>query len=243
MTVMIDDRLSNRGQSRKSPARRNRGDLKQSSNANAPAPTINFPGFLPRNRPFLTHPLLTMGRMDQSELREMTPDQLSTLVAGLHAGRCAMDRRLLEVVLAYDARGAWKREGDGATSMADWVAAFLGVTHETATRMVRVARKLQCLPRLGKAYSEGRLSWDKVRFLCRVATPETEARLVSDALGMTALDVETEGRRVLRARRLETLDESGPATHLRSRSDPDARGTWFWGFLSEGDDDVVIDEL
>ena len=105
----------------------------------------------------------------------MTPDRLSTLVACLHAGRCAMDRQLLQVVLAYDAQGSWRREVDGATSMADWVAAFLGVTHETATRMVRVARKLQCLPRLGKAYSEGALSWDKVRFLCRVATPETEA--------------------------------------------------------------------
>ena len=114
--------------------------------------------------------------MDQSTLREMTPDQLCTLVAGLHAGRYAMDRRLLEVVLAYDAQGAWKREGDVATSMADWVAAFLGVTHESATRMVRVARKLQCLPHMREAFSEGRLSWDKVRFLCRVAIPEAEAR-------------------------------------------------------------------
>jgi len=127
--------------------------------------------------------------------------------------------------------------------MADWVAAFLGVTHESATRMVRVARKLQCLPHMGEAYSEGRLSWDNVRFLCRVATPETEARLAEDALGMTAADVEVEVRRVLRARRLESMDQNTPATHVRSRSDPDARGTWFWGFLSEGDDVVVIDEL
>ena len=43
------------------------------------------------------------------------------------------------VIVAFDSPG--------------WVAAFLGVTHETATRMVRVARKLQCLPRLGQAFS------------------------------------------------------------------------------------------
>jgi hypothetical protein len=55
---------------------------------------------------------------------------------------------------------------------------------------VRVARALATLPRLAEALAHGELSYAKVRALTRVATPETEARLLAVGRAGTAAHVE-----------------------------------------------------
>src|SRR5262245_51159053 len=55
---------------------------------------------------------------------------------------------------------------------------------------VRVARALGTLPRLSAALACGELSYSKVRALTRVATPETEERLLAVGRAGTAEHVE-----------------------------------------------------
>jgi hypothetical protein len=55
---------------------------------------------------------------------------------------------------------------------------------------VRVARALGTLPRLAKALARGEISYAKVRAVTRVATPETEERLLAVARAGTAEHVE-----------------------------------------------------
>ncbi len=59
-----------------------------------------------------------------------------------------------------------------------------------ARERVRVARALGLLPRLTEALSRGELSYAKVRALTRVATPETEERLLAVGRAGTACHVE-----------------------------------------------------
>src|SRR2546427_78608 len=59
-----------------------------------------------------------------------------------------------------------------------------------AGERVRVARALGTLPLLAQALARGELSYAKVRALTRVATPETEARLLGVGRGGTAAQVE-----------------------------------------------------
>jgi hypothetical protein len=55
---------------------------------------------------------------------------------------------------------------------------------------VRVARALGTLPRLAAALARGEVSYAKVRAVTRVATPETEERLLAVARAGTAAHVE-----------------------------------------------------
>src|SRR6267378_3330365 len=66
------------------------------------------------------------------------------------------------------------------------LSAHLGAARER----VRVARALGTLPLLAQALARGELSYAKVRALTRVATPETEARLLGVGRAGTAAHVE-----------------------------------------------------
>jgi hypothetical protein len=75
---------------------------------------------------------------------------------------------------------------------------------------VRVARALASLPRLAEALARGELSYAKVRALTRVATPETEERLLAVGKAGTASHVE----RIVRGwRRVDALAEARETTH------------------------------
>jgi hypothetical protein len=77
-----------------------------------------------------------------------------------------------------------------------------------ARERVRVARSLGALPRLADALAHGELSYAKVRALTRVATPETEERLLAVGRAGTACQVE----RIVRGwRRVDTLAEAREA--------------------------------
>src|SRR2546428_11647081 len=66
----------------------------------------------------------------------------------------------------------------------------VGLARGAARERVRVARCLGALPLLAQALPRGELSYAKVRALTRVATPETEARLLGVGRGGTAAQVE-----------------------------------------------------
>ena len=70
-----------------------------------------------------------------------------------------------------------------------------------ARERVRAARALGSLPRLAEAFARGELSYAKVRALTRVATTETEERLLTVGRAGSADQVERIKRSRRRARR------------------------------------------
>src|SRR5207249_3920958 len=81
----------------------------------------------------------------------------------------------------------------------------VGLDLGAARERVRVARALANLPRLAQALARGELSYAKVRALTRVATPETEERLLAVGRAGTACHVE----RIVRGwRRVDRIAEA-----------------------------------
>ena len=103
-------------------------------------------------------------------------DRLGDEIALLSAHLEAATGRLLDLIREFDARAGW---GNGFRSCAHWLSWRVGLDPGAARERVRVARALGTLPLLAEALARGELSYAKVRALTRVATPETEARLLA----------------------------------------------------------------
>jgi len=114
-------------------------------------------------------------------------DRLGDEIAELSAHLDAATARLLSLIREFDARGGWNT---GFRSCAEWLGWRVGLNKGAAREWVRVARALGTLPRLTEALSRGELSYSKVRALTRVATPETEARLLAVGRAGTAEHIE-----------------------------------------------------
>ena len=114
-------------------------------------------------------------------------ERLGDEIAELSAHLDAATARLLTLIREFDARGGWNT---GFRSCAEWLSWRVGMDLGAARERVRVARALATLPRLTEALADGRLSYAKVRALTRIATPETEARLLSVGRAGTAAHVE-----------------------------------------------------
>jgi len=132
-------------------------------------------------------------------------ERLGDEIAELSAHVDAATARLLDLIREFDARGGWNT---GFRSCAHWLAWRVGLAPGAAREHVRVARALGTLPALAEALGRGELSYAKVRALTRVATPETEARLLAVGRAGTAVHVE----RIVRGwRRVDRLAEAREA--------------------------------
>src|SRR5881397_3196230 len=138
-------------------------------------------------------------------------DQLGDEIAELSAHLDAATARLLDLIRDFDARGGWNT---GFMSCAHWLCWRVGLELRAARERVRVARALGTLPRLAKALGRGELSYSKVRALTRVATPETEERLLAVGRAGTAEHVE----RIVRGwRRVDRIAEAQESTRRHQR--------------------------
>ena len=114
-------------------------------------------------------------------------DRLGDEIAELSVHLEAASARLLDLIRDFDTRGGWN---NGFRSCAEWLSWRVGLDLGAAREKVRVARALATLPRLAQALAHGELSYAKVRALTRVATPETEERLLAIGRAGTAEHVE-----------------------------------------------------
>jgi hypothetical protein len=129
-------------------------------------------------------------------------ERLGDEIAELSAHLDAATARLLELIREFDARAGWNT---GFRSCAEWLSWRVGLDRGAARERVRVARALATLPRLALALARGELSYAKVRALTRVATPESEERLLAVGRAGTAEHVE----RIVRGwRRVDRLAEA-----------------------------------
>src|SRR2546425_3645362 len=140
-------------------------------------------------------------------------ERLGDEIAVLSAHLDAATARLLDLIREFDARGGW---GNGFRSCAHWLMWRVGLDPGAARERVRVARALGTLPRLAEALARGELSYSKVRALTRVATSETEERLLAVGRAGTTEHVE----RIVRGwRRVDRKAEAEEMTRRhRSRA-------------------------
>jgi Domain of unknown function (DUF222)/HNH endonuclease len=149
---------------------------------------------------------------------ERLGDEIAELAAHLDAATA----RLLDLIREFDERGGW---GNGFRSCAHWLAWRVGLELGAAREHVRVARALGSLPRLTDALARGELSYSKVRALTRVATAETEERLVAVGRGGTAEHVEMIVRGWRRVdRKAEAQEAARRHRHRAVHVYPDADG-------------------
>jgi 5-methylcytosine-specific restriction endonuclease McrA len=129
-------------------------------------------------------------------------DRLGDQIAELSAHLDAATAQLLDLIREFDARLGWN---NGFRSCAAWLSWRIGLDLGAARERVRVARALGTLPRLAQALARGELSYAKVRALTRVATSETEERLLAVGKAGTAEHVE----RIVRGwRRVDRIAEA-----------------------------------
>jgi 5-methylcytosine-specific restriction endonuclease McrA len=150
-------------------------------------------------------------------------ERLGDEIALLSAHLDAATAQLLDLIREFDARGGW---GTGFRSCAAWLTWRVGLGVGAAREHVRVARALGTLPRLSQALARGELSYAKVRALTRVATAETEERLLAVGRAGTAEHVQ----RIVRGwRRVDRKAEAREAALQHARRGlhvyPDEDGT------------------
>jgi len=109
---------------------------------------------------------------------------------GLQAAAAAEICRLIR---AADVGQTWM--SDGARSLTDWVSARLRIRHPTAAQLVSVARRLQDLPVLSARFASGDLSLDQTDAISKLATADTEAGLIEEALGLSNTVLDRKARR------------------------------------------------
>ena len=113
----------------------------------------------------------------------------------------AAQYRFLKLLAALIERDAW-HGGSGMKSPAHWLNYYCGIDLGAAREKVRVAKSLATLPLIDAAFSDGVISFSKVRAMTRAATPENEAHLLQVARHGTAQHVESLVRKFTRASRL-----------------------------------------
>ena len=160
-------------------------------------------------------------------------DRLGDEIAELSAHLDAATARLLDLIRKFDARAGWNT---GFRNCAAWLSWRVGLDPGAARERVRVARALSTLPRLAEALARGELSYAKVRALTRVATPETEGRLLKVGQAGTAehverivrgwryVDRQAEARETVKrhaARSLRVYQDEDGMTVIRGRLEPE----------------------
>ena len=104
---------------------------------------------------------------------------------------------------------------EGATSPEAWVAECFGISVPTARSLSLVAEKAQELPRPGGVLVRGDISFDKVRAVVDVATPETDRELCGQAKERSVRELVEVAR--------GAADRARSASASPSRSEHDSR--------------------
>jgi hypothetical protein len=158
-------------------------------------------------------------------LADVADERLEAELCQLAADLAAGTARWFTLIAEYDRRKVWASWE--CRSMAAWLAGHVGVSRITARQYVQVARTLEHFPLLSATFETGRLSYSRVRAVCRVITPTSEKDLVNMALNATAPQLERFVRTVERASK-STAPDDDRSQHERRQfaivADDD--GTW-----------------
>lgn len=88
---------------------------------------------------------------------------------------------LVRIAAVADRRQLWA--ADGQSGLEAWLELRLGLGRRSAAEIAAVARVIESLPCVARAFGEGRLSWDQVVPVCALATPQTDSEWAEEAVG------------------------------------------------------------
>jgi hypothetical protein len=145
--------------------------------------------------------------------RLVSIDELEIGIVDLSAKINAATYELLILVRQFDERAGWLK--CGVANCTEWLHWRCDLSMSAAREKVRVAHALKVLPLIATAFSNGELSYSKVRALTRVARVDNEEGLLAFAKKTTASHVE-ERCRELRCGTVESVTEAHRAHANRS---------------------------
>jgi hypothetical protein len=149
-------------------------------------------------------------------ISDVAAESTEELAAGMEQDRLVMraaHARFLLRLGEFDRRQAFRN--DGATSVESWSAERFGLSQATARADAHVAEKTKDLPHLVGSLREGDISFDKVRAVADVATPETDRELCEQAKELSVRELVEVAR--------TTAERARAASHSSSRSEHDSR--------------------
>jgi len=114
--------------------------------------------------------------MNLNDVTTLSNETLESEIASLSAQVIAAEHRLLTLVRELDRRERHRQHG--LPSMAAWLNWKVGLGPVAAREKVRVAKALGDLPQIDQAFARAEVSYSKVRAMTRIATPESEGRLL-----------------------------------------------------------------
>jgi hypothetical protein len=114
-------------------------------------------------------------------------EELGNRIAELNAYLNVAQAHFLELLRKFDEKKYW--EALGFKSCAQWLNFKCGLGLNAARERLRVAHALETLPKIEAAFSEGSISFSKVRAMTRIATVDNEDLLLSIALRETRTDL------------------------------------------------------
>ena len=138
-------------------------------------------------------------------------DEMAARITELYAYITAADYQFLVLVAEFDRHGYW--ELGGIRSCAHWLNWQCGIGMNAAREKVRVARALEALPKISKAFARGEISYSKVRAMTRVANADNEDYLLHFARHGTAYHVEKLVAGFRRAKRLQAAEGQNVRRH------------------------------
>jgi 5-methylcytosine-specific restriction endonuclease McrA len=128
--------------------------------------------------------------------------------------RSAVEGRIVEMLGEVERRESYRDEG--ATSAEPWMVERFGVSQTTARAYMHVAEQAWDFPHLTASLCEGEISFDKMRTLIGVATPETDRELREQAKACSVRELAELARA-----------ERGPALERRAEKDYELRSLRF----------------
>jgi hypothetical protein len=140
--------------------------------------------------------------------------QLSDKITLLAARINAATYQFLKLVAEFDACKGWS--GTGIRSCAHWLNWKCGIAYGAAREKLRVARCLDNLPLISKAFEDGEISYSKVRAMTRVATEANEDFLLMTARYGTASHIEKLVRKYQRVEKNQQMNQQ--TQHYLARS-------------------------
>ena len=109
----------------------------------------------------------------------MSNEDIMGQLDGLFRQKAAVEGAIVVLLGEVDRRAAYRDEG--ATGVEPWIVERFGVSTPTARAYTHVAERAWDLPHLVTSLSEGEISFDKLRAVSDVATPETDREVLERA--------------------------------------------------------------
>lgn len=119
--------------------------------------------------------------MEQKPRWQGSDEDLLDRVSDCYHRRNHWDRELMRAIAEVERRQMYLYEGLESTEQ--WTARTLGWGLNRSSEFVSVALALEELPLMDASFMAGRISYDHLRALCQVATPDNEKELLQECEG------------------------------------------------------------